>query len=452
MRFLGRMHGSLLLCLALAAAVAAAPELLVDEPTSLVYPPFWHTPLGIHRGTPDMLALFTGGRARFAAPAGLACARLLGATGSDGDDCRVTVIGANSGQANLIYNPSMTQLDLVGGREPGHGWFQRPMGVALAPDGTACVTDPAQRRVLRLRLRDGRLQADGELMPPPRGWQEPWGVAFDSTRRLYVSDAASGQIHCYSPEGIWQRSLGPVLDGAELAQPRALAVADAGEIWSSYRDNYLYVCDRGGSRLLRLGLREPSASVQVQTSAALLPASDTPAAFAWLALDFYENVWVTDSARCQIHKFNRHLRYLTSYGGRGTGDGHFQQPTGLAINRHFGQVFVADREAAHYYWIGTDLLHPAAAWLPIRDFAELRFDLTEPSQVSVSVQAEGDSPRTVWHQDWMDSGPQKIIWRCPEPLRGRTLTFRLTAEATYSSASYFAKQVTITLPAEQSSK
>ncbi len=439
----------LALCLAVPAAAAAEPAVLRDRPTTLLYPPFWHTPLGIHRGTPDLLAWFVGDRARFAAPEGLACTRLLTEPEPDpfDDDCRLTVLGANTGQSNLIYNPSLTRLEVLGDTRTGLGLFARPLGVALLPDGTAYVTDAGRARVLRLRLEHGLLVPDGELAPPPGGWREPWGVAGDSTGRLYVSDAGTGRVHRFGPNGAWQRAYGPDLgDGLRWERPGALAVADAGELWSYYRDDFLFVCDRDGRRVVRL---DPVAEVpraQAAVADSDLPAGTPPARFGWLALDFYENLWVTDPDRAQVHKFDRHLRPLASYGGPGTGDGRFLHPTGVAIFRHFGQVFVAEAQGAHYFWIGADLLDCTARRDPAGS-VDLTFRLTEPARLRVTARPGAGGPaETVLESDWTDSGPQRVRWRCPDRWRATPLVLTLTAEATYSSARYFAKAVDVRLP------
>jgi len=435
--------------LALGTLATASLQVLTDGQTSLVYPPFWHTPLGIHRGTQDLLMLFAGSRARFAEPAGLACTSLLSESPASPRDCRVTVLGANTGQSNLIYNPSMTQLDIVGNHGATRDLFRRPTGVAAYPDGTVYVTDSVNQRVVRLKLAAKKLAPDGELAPPPGGWREPWGVSFDSRKNLYVSDAGLNQIYVYAASGDCLRTFGPELPGGlHLQAPRALAVMDADEPWSYFRDDYLYVADCQGRRLLRLQTQTGVPRLPLQIHADVLPASDTPAAFAWMALDYYENLWVTDPLRCQVHKFNRHLEHLTSYGSPGSGDGRFQQPSGIAIHRHFGQVFVAERQAVHYFWIGTDCLNLTVQPLG-SDVMEIRCLLTEPARVNLSVASAGSTQETsLLRTDWVPSGPFVYRWLCPAPLHDKTLVFRFTAEATYSSARHFAKQVTYTLKPE----
>jgi hypothetical protein len=440
-----------LLCLAWPAWTGAEPELLRDQPTTLLYPPWLHTPLGIHRGTPELLALFVGDRARFTGPEGLACTRLLSepAPPPESDDCSVTVLGVNTGQANLIYNPNLLGLSVLGDTRTGLGLFVRPLGAALRPDGVAYVTDPGRGRVLRLSFQDGRFVPAGELAPPPDGWREPWGVAVDAAGRAYVTDAGHDCVQVYDPTGAWVRRLGPAL-GPDFRwdRPRAVAVADRDELWSYYRDDYLYVCDRDGTRLSRLDPNDPAPRVQVTASVSVLPAAPVPARWAWLALDFYENLWVTDPDRGQLHKFNRHLEPLADYGAPGEGDGRFQRPSGVAINRHFGQVFVAEARGAHYLWIGADLLAPAARRIAGDAAIELRYRLTEPARVLITARPAAGGPAVqVFAREWTDSGPQQLAWACPAAWRTQAIVFTLTAEATYSSAHYYAKTLELTLPA-----
>jgi hypothetical protein len=218
-------------------------------------------------------------------------------------------------------------------------------------------------------------------------------------------------------------------------------VVSAAETWSFYHDNYLYILDQKGQRLLRINPWSAGA-VQAQTTARALPEPDTPAAWAWMDLDYYENLWVTDPARSCVHKFDRHLNYLTSFGSPGTGDGRFTRPTGIAVYRHFGQVFVAEANGAHYFWIGADVQHASVSWQSREGRClALRFTLTEPAHLIVRAQtADGRRTQIVSDEAWMDSGPQCLLWRLPADWPA-AVHFQFTAEATYSSASYFSRQL-----------
>jgi streptogramin lyase len=436
----------ILTCLFLSALfflhAGAEPRVLERQATSLVYPPFWHTPFGVHRGTPELLKLFVENRTRFSSPQGLACNCLLSDISAPSPDLefRLSVIGANTGQGHLIYNPDLTSLEVLGDRDNTAGLFEKPMGVAMFFDGTTYVTDPQAGQVVRLRFKNRRLRPDGCLPEPPGGWQSPWGVALDSGGKIYVSDSRRNQLFIFSPQGTLLKTLGPELsEKIRLSAPRALAVTDSGQEWSFYKDDYIYLCDQQGTRLLRLDLQ---GRVHLEFHSSRLPEAEQPAGFAWLALDYYENLWVTDSRRCQAHKFNRHLQPLVSYGSPGDGDGRFLNPTGIAIYRHFGQVFIAQTQGAHYFWIGTDVLAPQIKWDEQHPgLVCLQFFLTEPAWVSISANAH-----RLCHKQRFDSGRQTFHWKPAPALVRQPLSFTLTAEATYSSARHLAKRITLTLP------
>ncbi|MEW6517410.1 MAG: NHL repeat-containing protein [candidate division FCPU426 bacterium] len=431
-------------CLCLTPAWAE-PELIESKPTTLVYPPFWHTPFGIHRGTPELLALFIGQRTVLDHPEDLACQLLL-TRGSDqeaGPEFLLTIAGANTGRGNLIYNPDLFHLEVIGGSQPPGA----PTGVALRADGTLFVADPARRQIFIFTPKDRRLEPAGQLEAPPDGWNQPWGLALDSQNRLYATDRGLDRIVIYDPEGRWLETLGPQLPAGERLQgPTAIAVADSRETWSFYHDDYIFVCDREGTRLLRL---DPRGHVQRSLTLDQMPPENRPHSLAWMDLDFYENLWVTDPALSRLHKFDRHLRYLAAFGEPGQGDGRFIHPTGIAIHRHFGQVFVAEAGGAHYFWIGADIQQARATRHPaVPGLLEVTFWLTEPAWMTVIAQPDR-SPKTVelCRKQWLDSGAHLIPWRLPEAARGARL--ELIAEATYSSASYFAKRVFLTVPPQE---
>jgi len=427
--------------LGLSGRVDADPDVFEDQPTTLIYPPFWHTPLGIHRGTPEMLSLFVGSRTRLDRPQALACSRLLSDVGVENPEpafC-LTVIGANTGQGHLIYNPSLTSLEVIGDSKNAPGLFRQPAGVAMTPHGTVFVADPGLNQVLRLDLAAGRLEANGALTPPPGGWIRPWGVAVDSRNSIYVTDQGSNQIHRYRPEGTWQASYGPELgSGIRLQRPAAIAVADPSEPWSFYHDAFFYVVDSDGQRLIRTD-HHGRFQCEVKPSVGL-PYPNSPAAFAWAALDYYENVWVTDPIRSQVHKLDRNLLYLDSYGEFGNGDRKFTRPSGIAIFRHFGQVFIADEQSAHYFWVGADVRDARAAWdAAAPGLLRIDFFLTEPAAVTISIRGKKDA---LFHHPRMNSGPQAVRVNAGKNFREEAVIF-ITVEATYSSARYFAKRVRV---------
>jgi DNA-binding beta-propeller fold protein YncE len=91
------------------------------------------------------------------------------------------------------------------GIEPGQ--FQRPRGVAAAPDGTLYIADTDNHRIQHLD-RDGTplnawgTFADLALGPAPGGtFYEPWGIAVGPDGSVYVADTWNHRIQKFSPEG-----------------------------------------------------------------------------------------------------------------------------------------------------------------------------------------------------------------------------------------------------------
>ena len=133
---------------------------LVEGPSSLLYPDFWHTPLGIHRGTPRLLRMFLGDKTEFDDPQGMACVRMLE---YGPENPQLTVFGVNSGRSCVIYNPDMLSLELFGSPGAGDGQFDHPNGIAALPDGRVAVADTNNHRVVLLRFNGKKLHWDKVL-------------------------------------------------------------------------------------------------------------------------------------------------------------------------------------------------------------------------------------------------------------------------------------------------
>jgi hypothetical protein len=140
------------------------------------------------------------------------------------------------------------------------------------------------------------------------------------------------------------------------------------------------------------------------------------------------------------------LHHLASFGRKGSGDGEFISPRGLAIWRRFGQVFVAEEAGAQYYWVGVDLLdvdvRPAAEGrgclirLVLTERAFLTIEIVDDQKRVVAILLSGKQESSGFHQ---------YRWDGQRPGGGSlptgVYTVRITAEPTYSSYHYFQKVV-----------
>ncbi len=91
------------------------------------------------------------------------------------------------------------------GSEPGQ--FQRPRGIAIAPDGTLYVADTENHRIQHLDQDGTPLHVWGSFADLAQGaapggtFYEPWGIAAAPDGSIYVADTWNHRIQKFSPEG-----------------------------------------------------------------------------------------------------------------------------------------------------------------------------------------------------------------------------------------------------------
>jgi hypothetical protein len=102
----------LIVLLALTASIAwAGVKILQNVPSTYVYPVDGHIVGNVYRGTQTLLSIMMPGTS-FNDPRGIACALLR----SDDDpkdpfdDVEITVVGANSGAGQILYNASLKKI------------------------------------------------------------------------------------------------------------------------------------------------------------------------------------------------------------------------------------------------------------------------------------------------------------------------------------------------------
>jgi len=429
-----------------------------DKQTTLVFPTFLHT-MGIRKATKFQLMLYTHNKVKVRSPEGLAVARLTSwdEPGSKKDDDQVTGYGVNSGANVIIYNKSMTSLGFYGLNERGKRRLNGPTGIAANERGDVYVADTGNHRIVRLFNPKRHLDFVDEIGGRGREkgrFESPQGVALDVTGTLYVTDAGNHRVQIFDANNRFQYSFGKggTREG-ELWFPTGLAVVSREERWSHYKDDFLVLIDLGGRRLQKF-----TRQGDFIKAAGVSEFFGKPGFLKYIAIDYYSNIWVTDMRNHCVHKFDRHLNYLTSFGKKGTGDREFMEPRGIAIYKRFGQVFIAERESAQYYWIGTDIKDFRAEFK--NGTTTLHFFLTEPSYLTLTVKPAGD--KTVvegFKRLKYFSGPHDLMldrqWRINETGKSTAqevspaasgyqrgvVHLVLKGEPTYSSANYFSKEV-----------
>jgi hypothetical protein len=400
--------------------------------STFVFPPFGHC-MNIYRAGSDQLALLLGGMVSFDDPQGLACVKL---TAWDepgiGDDDELAAYGVNSGTGHVIYNSSMYALGLYGGEGSGDGKLSSPHGIAADPGGLVLVADTGNGRVAVIRREGQRLTQTGVLGD---GLSEPWDVALDGSGSIFVTDRAGGRMLEF------ESLTDSVPDVVELDMPRGVAATSPGP-WTSNHGTFQAVVTGDGSGLVRIDGGEITASAA--------PADCGGSTFNYVEIDYFGNVWVTDSISCMVHKFTSDLEYLDSWGEPGTEDHQLDHPTGIAVWDRYGQFFVAEREGARYFWVGTDIRDP--------DFRTtltgFTFEgvITETANVVASVISPDGTEVTKAFNSRAAAGELAFEWDGTDNMGwgqpAGEYTLLIVIEPTYSSRGYFEKTFRIEFPFE----
>jgi DNA-binding beta-propeller fold protein YncE len=430
------------------------------HPTTLVFPTYRHT-YGIRKAGPTELFLFMSFKVKFRDPQGLACVRLDSWEDPDDphDDDELTVYGVNAGQNNIIYNKSMWGLGVYGLHEKGIQRLKEPHGICANSRGDVYVADSGNHRLVRLFNAGHELKFVTYIGGPgglPGFFKYPLQVALDSRGNVYVSDSQNNRVQVFDQQ---DRFLYAFDAGGNLLSPNGLAVTDLDEKYKQYGggENFIVVIDSTNQRICKFDLQG-----KLLRTLRCRDFGYPVAKLEYICLDYYNQVLVTDSRNHCIHKFDHNLNYIISFGREGEDDFEFNEPRGITVYRRFGQLFVAEKSGAQYYWIGTDLQELYSA--SDRDSAFIQFKVTEPSYVSVDI-LDGNGKfikriadkkflmplikhRFIW-DGRMGRGLPKFLKQMEylqSPLTGYgqkvppgTYRFRLTAEATYSSRTYFTR-------------
>jgi len=434
------------------------------DPTTLVFPPYLHT-YGIRKATKYHLFLFMQNKVKFSDPQALAVVRLdsWDDPGQTDDDDEVTVYGVNSGQNNIIYNTSMTTLGVYGLSEKGEQKLNKPYGITANERGDVYLADTGNNRIVRM-VNDGKhlrfIRAIGRAGTGEKNLNQPRGVSLDSQGNIYITDTGNHSIKVYDRNDNFVYCFGTFgKENGKLHYPDAIAAVDRRLQWSFYKDEFIVVVDMNNTRIQKFALNgQFLKSIQ---------ASDFGFAIsflAYIALDYYNNLYVTDKLNHCIHKFDRNLNYLGSYGRKGTGDKEFVEPRGITIYRRFGQVFVAEKEGAQYYWVGTDYADFSVQVQQEKNIIMFKYFLTEPSFITADVFNDNDEFITrIWNNRFKTSGQQNDIWdgklrswpdsilikdklvvpaqyKLTKQLPAGNYKIRYKFEPTYSSYRYFSRE------------
>ena len=436
----------------------------VADQSTLVHPQKKHAP--IRKAGKFYLMLYLGISANIDDPQGIATVKLISRDDPDvpKDDDEITVYGVNRGNNSIIYNNSLLTVTMYGKKLPKEQRLNSPHGITADPEGRVLVADTGNDRIVELQ-DNGTLSHKRTYGKQGNGRGEfnaPLDVKLDSQGNFYVLDSGNNRIQFFSADGevlkIWGEE-----DGLRLNNPISMAVTDVQEKWSYRKKNMIIVSDNSGTSLKKL---TGNGVLTKEVTGADIGYPD--ALFAYIALDYYDNIYATDKKNHVIHKFNSNLSYITTFGKKGKSKNEFIEPRGIAIWRRLGQVIIGEKETVQYYLIGTDLQDVKLE--SVKGGVYLYAKLTERSILKVDIFDENNNfvrrlnktgkkygPGNITFRWNLMPGEFKNIYKEVDGYRRKKnypmgvkvpagkYKIRLEAKPTYSSKKYFADREQIDL-------
>ncbi len=179
------------------------------------------------------------------------------------------------------------------------------------------------------------------------GGSTPAAIAVDSVGNMYFSDYSDILIRKLNPDGKivakfrmeFPHTEGPFRDlgGIAISTSGEVHVVDSKDVRSGnpriqkFGTDGEFVMQWGGPDTAKGKFKYPVS----------------------VAVDFFDNGYVTDRGSHCIHKFDAQGKYIKSWGSKGIGDGQFDTPEGIAVDKS-GNLYVCDRQNCRIQKFNSD--------------------------------------------------------------------------------------------------
>jgi DNA-binding beta-propeller fold protein YncE len=272
---------------------------------------------------------------------------------------RIKFVRAIYGAADIIPPKKVNLLDRVAGikKLDFKPGFVKPYGIATDSHDRIYVTDSGQGLVFVLDPAKKQVSFLGA--DSQAQLKVPLGITVDSKDRVWVADAVKQHVYVFAPDGTALMALGKV---GEMVNPTSVAVDEA--------RNRLYVVDSRQHTILVYDQE----SGQFVTKFGKRGKGDGEFNFPTnIAVDRGGRIYVTDTLNCRVQIFDPDYRFLDAFGSRGNGFGNFLKPKGLALDSYqnlyvvdadFDNFQIFDPQKRLLMFLGGGGVQPGTFWLP----------------------------------------------------------------------------------------
>lgn len=178
-------------------------------------------------------------------------------------------------------------------------------------------------------------------------FNNPKYISTDGSNNLYVSDNMNDRVQKFTSSGTYITQWGGIdwdsKGNGQFIGPCAIAV--------DKNNNCIYVADQARIQKFDLsgnfitqwgsyGTDDGQFEFYDSTYVSQGPEGD-------IAVDNTGNVYVVDNMNCRVQKFTSSGEYISKWGSKGSENGKFLYPSGIAIDTNSGSVYISDNSTPY---------------------------------------------------------------------------------------------------------
>jgi YD repeat-containing protein len=234
--------------------------------------------------------------------------------------------------------PAPTYGMSIGSVGSGNGQLSKPLDEAVDAMGNIWVTDSSNNRIEKFSAYGTFLATYGSFGTGHGQFNSPAGIAINKTTgNVYVTDEKNSRVEELNSSGEYIAEFGTAGSGSgQFSNPYGIAVDPAGKIWVVDASNgRVQEFTQSGTTftVVRIVGKKGEGNGEFVEPRFIAFSSDN--LYGW-------NIYVTDWGNNRVQEFSSTGTYITKFGTKGTGNGQFEGPEGIAADPITGALYVSD--------------------------------------------------------------------------------------------------------------